>query len=137
MLMFAIALIVVVLVLSGAECPGRPDLVPVPPFPDMSYPWCDRDEEGLYVHVKNQGTADAPVSYTRVEFTWSQGGGGSDTATVTTPAIAVGGTQKIGPIAIPSLCWDMDCDFTITVDINDQVDESNEINNSADGTCLG
>jgi len=130
MLMLAIVLIGAVLI----SCETAPDLMPVKPYPQAAYPWCDRDEEGLYVHVKNVGTGDAGASTTRVVFTWS---GGNDTATVATPAIPKGNTTKVGPFAIPALCWDMNCDFHITVDVNDQVTELFEDNNTADGVCLG
>jgi len=131
MLMLAIVLIGAVLI----SCETAPDLMPVKPYPQAAYPWCDRDEEGLYVHVKNVGTGDAGASTTRVEFRW--GGGGNQTVDKSTPAIPKGNTTIVGPFAIPALCWDMDCDFTITVDINGQVTELFEDNNSADGVCLG
>jgi subtilase family serine protease len=38
---------------------------------------------------------------------------------------------------IPPGCFDSDCEFRITVDVNNDVAESNEANNTADGVCIG
>ena len=113
-----------------------PDLVPVAAFPEMVFPYCDRDEQGLYVSVKNQGTATAPSFTTEVEFKWTQPAD-SETVSVETSALSAGDTRRIGPFPIPSLCWDPDCGFTITIDPDNNVSESSETNNSVDGGCLG
>jgi subtilase family serine protease len=38
---------------------------------------------------------------------------------------------------IPPGCFDPNCEFRITVDLNNEVNESDEGNNIAKGTCLG
>jgi subtilase family serine protease len=38
---------------------------------------------------------------------------------------------------IPPACFNPNCEFRITVDANNQVNESNEGNNVAKGTCFG
>jgi subtilase family serine protease len=38
---------------------------------------------------------------------------------------------------IPAGCFDPDCEFRITVDVLNDVAESNEGNNMASGVCLG
>jgi hypothetical protein len=105
--------------------------------------FCDTDEEGLYVHIKNNGEKNAPASTTRVVFRW--GGTQNTTVDLPTPSISsrlallTGGnnTAVVGPFPIPLGCFDPDCGFTITVDVNDDVSESDETNNSADGRCIG
>jgi len=116
---------------------GKPDLVPVPALPDMAFPYCDRDEEGLYVHVKNEGTATAPSFTTEVEFKWTQPEANSETVSIETSTLPAGDTRRVGPFPIPSLCWDPDCDFTVTIDPEQKISELSEINNSVDGRCLG
>lgn len=101
---------------------GKPDLVPVPT--------CKRDIEGrLVITVKNQGTVQAAASTTRVGF--FPGGAFN----VNFPAIPSGSTAKV-PLQMPAPCWNPDCDYQITVDINNQVNESNEANNSGSGSCF-
>jgi len=39
--------------------------------------------------------------------------------------------------SIPSGCFNPDCGFEITVDVLNDVDESNELNNSQTGNCIG
>ena len=54
-----------------------------------------------------------------------------------TPAISPGNTYEF-TVEIPSGCWEGgDCDFTITADSTDLVDESDEANNTASGACVG
>lgn len=107
---------------------GSPDLVPVP---DANGNFCRRDPAGrLIVTVKNQGTADAGPSVTKVSFT--SGG----TVSVATPAIPAGGSVDVFA-AIPAGCFSPDCGFRIVVDATAVVSESNELNNTASGTCIG
>ena len=110
-----------------------PDLVPVNPNPQQGpLGFCRRDDQGnLIVTVKNQGTADAPASITMVIF--SPGG----SFPLPTPAIPAGFSVDLPPLSIPGHCFDPDCDFTIIVDANNQVTESDKGNNTASGTCLG
>ena len=107
---------------------GSPDLIPIP---DANGNFCRIDPaRRLIVTVKNQGTADAGPSETKVVF--STGGG----ASVPTPAIPAGGSVDV-TVPIPANCFQPDCGFRITVDSTGQVSESNELNNTASGTCLG
>lgn len=102
---------------------GKPDLIPIPT--------CQTDSQGrLIVRVKNQGTVSAAASVTKVEF--FPGG----VFNLNFPSIAVGATAEV-PLPIPGLCWNADCDYHITVDLFNQIDEANEGNNSAPGACLG
>lgn len=101
-----------------------------PPFFDF----CNRDDQGnLVVQVKNQGTADAPASETKVVFP----GFGNGTSQMTDP-LAVGDSVNLF-FAIPAGCFNPDCDFTITVngDEANPVDEDIDSDNSADGRCTG
>lgn len=84
----------------------------------------------MRVTVKNQGNADAPASETTVTF-------GDIPVTVNTPAIPVGGSVDL-LFKVPTNCFSPDCSFKITVDANNQVNESNnEENNGASGGCIG
>jgi hypothetical protein len=104
---------------------GRPDLTGPPSF-------CKVDNQGrLIVTVKNQGNANARASTTTVEF--FPGG----LFSLPTPAIPAGGTVDLAPLNIPAGCYNPDCEFKITVDSNNQIKESNEGNNIANGSCLG
>ncbi len=102
---------------------GKPDLVPIPA--------CQRDNLGrLIIKVNNQGTTTAEASVTRVEFF---PGGVFD---LNVPTTAAGATAKV-PLPMPGKCWNPDCDYQIKVDVNKQVNEANEANNTASGACFG
>jgi hypothetical protein len=108
---------------------GKPDLIPVP---DANGGFCKRDREGhLVVTVKNQGTANAGPSVTRVEFA---PGGPVD---IPTPPIAAGASVNLPGVPIPGNCFNPDCNFRIIVDVNGAVAESDEMNNVASGVCIG
>jgi hypothetical protein len=106
---------------------GLPDLVPVP---DASGSFCKRDEEGLIVTVKNQGSAGAGASTTRVDF------GAHGFFDKPTPPLAPGATVDL-KFPIPPGCFDPDCEFRIIVDVNNTVVEADEGNNFASGNCIG
>lgn len=107
---------------------GPPDLIPIP---DANGNFCRIDPaRRLIVTIKNQGTGDAGPSQTKIVF--SNGGGGS----VPTPPIPAGGSVDVA-VPIPANCFQPDCGFRITADSTGQVSESNELNNTASGTCLG
>ncbi len=126
--------------LSNCQPPGpagSADLVPSGRS-DISAPlsFCKLVTEGpdkgkLMVTVKNQGTTAAPASATLLEF--SPGG----PLQVSTPAIPAGASVDLGPLSAPGGCYNPDCEFKITVDSNNQINESNEGNNSANGQCIG
>lgn len=104
------------------------DLIPVP---DASGNFCKRDSAGrLIVTIKNQGTADADASVTRIEFATGE------TQLVTTPAIPAGGSVDV-LATFPVGCFRPDCTFRIAADSTGVVSESNEGNNAAGGTCRG
>ena len=118
-----------------ADLSGKPDLVPVPQILSFNPPvfdFCNRDDQGkLVVAVKNQGTADASASETKVSFF------GFGAVSQTTPPLAVGDSVNLF-FTIPVGCFNPDCNFTITVDSNNQVDASSEQgNNTVEGGCIG
>ena len=107
---------------------GKPDLVPVPDPATGNF--CRRKELKLIVTVKNQGNAPAGPSVTQVDF------GAAGSSTQPTPPLNPGGSVDL-LFDIPPGCFRPDCHFKITVDSNSQVDESNEVNNTAVGVCPG
>ena len=107
----------------------KPDLLPV--NPDNWVNFCDVDNYGnLIVHIKNQGTAAAGPSTLEVDF------GVYGLISEPVQSLLAGETIDI-PISIPFGCYDPDCGFEIIVDSTDVIDESNELNNSQTGSCLG
>jgi hypothetical protein len=107
---------------------GLPDLMPVP---DQRGSFCkSKDNRTLTVTVRNQGTGGAGPSTTEVDFL-SYG-----KVTKPTPALGPGASVDLD-FPIPPGCFDPDCEFRITVDINNQVAESDEGNNYASGKCIG
>jgi CARDB protein len=105
---------------------AQADLIPVP---DANGTFCKRDAGGrLIVTVKNQGTADADASITRIDFATGEN------QSVTTPAIQAGGSVDV-LVTFPAACFRPDCTFRIAVDSTGVVSESNEGNNAAGGTC--
>lgn len=107
--------------------PELPDLIPVP---DPSGSFCRRREGKLVVTVKNQGAGSSGPSTTEVDF-FRHG-----KVSMPTPALAPNTSTDL-LFAIPPGCFDPDCEFRITVDVMNDVAESNEGNNTANGTCLG
>jgi hypothetical protein len=105
---------------------GKPDLIPAP---DASGGFCRRQDSKLIVTVRNQGSAAAGTSTTRVDF-------GTGSVSQPTPGIAAGASTDVS-FDIPPGCFSPDCHFRITVDSGGQVDESNEANNTASGACIG
>jgi len=109
-----------------------PDLVPDNP-PGMAG-YCNVDDSNnLIVYVKNQGDDDAPESLVKVQFNLSSG---VQEFSATVEALPIGVTKSVS-FAIPFGCFNPDCDFTITVDSGENVLESQELNNSANGSCVG
>ncbi len=117
-----------------------PDLVPLPP-PASTPPggFCQRNDQGqLLLKVYNQGGTNAVASTTRVIF--APGGPGQFAALISipTPALAAYTGTDLPPIPIPNSCFNpntLECNFTIGVDLDNVVLESNEINNNASGLC--
>ena len=108
-----------------------PDLVPFSPMGVDPSAFCRIEQDNmLKVTVKNQGSDNAPASKTTVAFV-------NESFTVDTPPIPAGGSVDL-LFKVPSGCFSPDCSFKITVDANNQVNESsNEGNNSANGGCIG
>jgi hypothetical protein len=110
---------------------GKADLLPLNPNPQSGPAgFCRRQGNKLVVTVKNQGTADAGPSTTTVDFA------NVGQVSQPTPAIAAGSAVDV-LFDFPAACFRPDCRFRIIVDSGNQVDESNETNNTADGACLG
>ncbi len=106
---------------------GLPDLIPVP---DENGSFCKRKDLTLTVTVKNQGTGGAGPSVTEVDF-FAFG-----KVSMPTPPLGPGASVDL-LFPIRPGCFNPDCEFQITVDANNQVNESNEGNNIAKGICLG
>jgi hypothetical protein len=102
--------------------------------PPGSVQFCKQvgDQRRIVIRVENLGGAFAPASITRVDI--------APFASFDIPVIGIppGGFRDLDPIALPSGCGP-DCDFSITVDRYDSVDEgpAGEANNTAFGGCVG
>ena len=84
--------------------------------------------------MKNQGEADAPASLVKVEFYLTSELQEFSSAVEDIP---IGETKSVS-FAIHSGCFNPDCNFIITVDSGEGINESNELNNTVDnGTCFG
>jgi hypothetical protein len=119
-----------------AQTQRQSDLVPVNPQPTAGkFGFCRRDLSGskLVVTVKNQGVAPAAASHATVNFAT---GGTVSPVSLNTPMILAGDSVDV-VMAIPSGCFTPDCSFQIVVDAAQEVQESNEGNNFADGLCRG
>ena len=106
---------------------GQPDLVPVP---DGNGSFCKRNGLTLTVTIRNQGTSGSGPSETEVDF-FAFG-----KVSMPTPPLAPGASVDLA-FPIPRGAFDPDCEFQITADAGNQVGESNEGNNVAQGACLG
>jgi subtilase family serine protease len=107
-----------------------PDLVPVNTWPNFGeHGFCKLNNDKLEVTVKNQGAANAAPSTTKVVLS-----NGKATA-LPTAGIPKGGLAVL-LFDLPVNCFSSsDCSFTITVDSQNVVTESNEVNNNAHGRC--
>ena len=101
---------------------GDPDLIPVP-----AAGFCRNGS--VVVTLRNQGPGNAEASTTTVTFA----GGGS--VRLPTPEVDGGRIATLSPVAIPGACYVPNCFFQVIVDSDNDVDESNESNNTVDGTC--
>ena len=151
---FCIPLTLVCLLVQGCDVqPTRPDVAidgpigfcilepvtapPVRPSEPPPPPGYEPPVIGnrLVVQVKNNSTSDVPSSTTRVRFFWT--GAGEHIEDIPTPPIAALDTLALRSIPFPSLCFDPDCDFEISVDANSDIDEEIEANNRVVGLCPG
>ena len=103
--------------------------MPFSPSGSSEAAFCRIEQGGtrLRVSVKNQGNANAGISKTTIVFS-------NTSSTLDTPAIPAGGSVDL-LFNVPIGCSSLNCSFRITVDSVNQVDESNEGNNSASGSC--
>lgn len=104
---------------------GDPDLVVVP-----AAGLC-KEGPTVVVALRNQGPTDAGDSTTRVVF--SPGG----EFRLATPGVESGRIATLLPIGIPAECFSPNCAVQVTVDVDDNVEESNETNNSVQEMCSG
>jgi subtilase family serine protease len=96
--------------------------------------YCNVDDlNNLIVYVKNQGEADALTSLVKVGFYLTSG---LQEFSTSVGPLAVGETKSVS-FAIPSGCFNPDCNFVITVDSGEDITESSELNNSVTGICIG
>jgi hypothetical protein len=109
---------------------GEPSLADLVPVPDPGGSFCRRRDGNLVVTVKNQGSGAAGPSTTTVDF-FNHG-----QVSQPTPPLAAGASVDL-LFAIPGGCFDPDCEFRITVDAQNAVNEVDEGNNTANGTCIG
>ena len=121
---------------GGGSVDGEVDLVPVPQitsFDPLTVSFCVRVDagEGLAVTVRNQGTGTASDSPVRVVFSGNPPG-----VTMTGGQLDPGDIAKV-TFPIPPGCFGADCVFTILVDPDSVITESNEGNNTAGGMCIG
>jgi hypothetical protein len=109
-----------------------PDLVPLTnPGAVAPEGYCRRNDQGqLLVKVFNHGTNEAGASKTLVAFA------GAEPESFDTPAIAGQSSEEL-VIDIPNECFDqnLQCSFTIGVDGEEAVTESDETNNNVAGLC--
>src|SRR5437763_6370504 len=112
--------------LDGGGGGGLPDLIPVP---DATGNFCKGKNGKLIVTVRNQGTAAAGASTTKVDFGIAQ-------SSQPTPPLNPGASADV-EFDIPTGCFRPDCSFRILVDSGFVITESNEGNNAASGTCVG
>jgi len=109
-----------------------PDLVPVPV--EESGGFCNNAGQ-LVVKVENRGNVDALECVTEVRYR-----GIEEPTSLQTPAIPAGGAHEFEPLEIPDPCFvqvgnEGVCDFTITVDVDNRVDELDKANNTVSGGC--
>ncbi len=100
-----------------------PDLVPVERNPG----YCTLDGQGrLVVTIGNMGDVTAEASTTLISFD-------SQTFTRSTPQLNKGEEAQLDPVEIPDVGETFM--FTITADHPKDIDETNELNNTATGSC--
>jgi hypothetical protein len=126
---------------AGTIIDRGPDLVPERrPGGTGSEGFCDRNEQGqLIVRVRNQGNEPATIE-TIAQVHYHPGG-----VEVSTMHALTDGAFGSTPVPIPPTCFNPDCEFTITVDATQVVEEirhhpndtGQEDNNTASGHCIG
>jgi hypothetical protein len=109
------------------------DLLPVSPPGSALFCKAVSGKLSAVIRVRNVGSGFAPASITRVNFS-SLG-----SVDLPTPGILPDGFVDLGPVSLPEGCFNPDCNFIITVDAIDSVDEGvfGETHNIATGSCIG
>lgn len=139
-LLTASAVILAMVAACASPPPQEPDLIPERLSGSQGpVGFCRRDDAGnLIVRVRNQ-TNEAVFVQTATEVTFPPG----QPVSQSTPPMP-GGSFADVTFAIPPGCFNPDCEFTIEVDADNQVDESHgaqpdnhEANNTANGICIG
>jgi len=103
-----------------------PDLVAVP---DSFGYYCIEDQFGnLIVTVKNQGMSRSGSSMTEVDF-YNYG-----VFSLQTPSLEPGEYTELS-FEFPDSCYDPVCTFQITVDVNNEIPETDEENNIIKDSC--
>ena len=129
----------IILLLIGCTCDNMPDLKPGKRVQTNTglenYCQVVTGTPGLKVVIKNTGDVESPASTTRVEYPGLSQTYITDLATPTIPA--GGEVFLIFPYPSGENCFNSDCNFIITVDVNDDVDECFESNNEEAGLCIG
>lgn len=106
-----------------------PDLIMVED-PKAEEDNCRLHDGRLVITVLNQGSTPADASTTLVDF------GEYGRNNLTTSLLAPGASTDL-TLAIPPNCYDSDCEFTIQLDNNYVVSETDKGNNVSSGVCRG
>jgi hypothetical protein len=115
------------------------DLLPVTPTGNYCRVAFPSGVPTLLVDIRNQGNASAPGSFTRVFF--DNGVSGARQVDRVTPALAASTTASDLAFPIPDSCYYEPCSgvttctILIAADANNNVPESNEVNNSVTTSC--
>lgn len=123
-------MLLALLLATLAGCGKRPDLLALAEGPDMAST-CRLDEKGrLVVTIHNQGKRISKATTTQIVF------GSLPAIRLPTRPVPPGDSVSV-TFPIPEECFQPECQFRITVDANNEVDETDEMNNSAKGLCGG
>jgi hypothetical protein len=112
------------------------DLIPsVPPgAPNNNTGFCINNEK-IGVVVKNLGRVS--VNDVEVKVTFSFRGTAQTPPPLTVSVPAAGAPSSLLEFAIPAGCFDSDCNFSITVDPDAKTPDTNRLNNTVNGVCIG
>ena len=133
-MIFIVFILISSVLLSG--CNTGPDLAPKNPNPELGRNgFCRLTDDGenlivTIVNIKDKGASDSSLT---VDFHILDQDVPVQTSIGELPGNSSGDVQ----VEIPSGCFSADCSFTIEVDSEEQVNESNENNNQAKGICIG
>jgi hypothetical protein len=119
------------------ELPQSPDLIAVSPPGAVNF-CASKAPTRVLVRLANIGNEPANASKTKIEFP-GFGPIPPDPDDNPTPMIPPGGFYDIPPIAPPAGCFNPDCDFVITVDVDGSVAQgaTGQANKTVTGSCPG